>query len=115
MEIPLAVLKAFNFFTPPENIQTVKAPKVNAEPTQFNEPAEYCPLGCDPSRTKLAISKSGKRDKGNFVNVYYRGGKLAKPEVPLEVKQAAFWREFDELSERSNKKSNGRSSSGPRS
>lgn len=101
MDIPLAVLKGLNFFTPKEDSQIPSVSTDNTNTSQFNEPEPYCPVGCDPSRTKLAISKSGRKDKGNFVNVYYRGSSKLKTEVPFEVKQESFWRELYELSERS--------------
>lgn len=101
MEFPLAVLQGLKLKKAEEKLDIQLDSSSNWNPHQYNKD-EHCPIGCDPTRTTLAISKSGRKDKGNFVQVYYRGsGKLQK-EVPIEVKQAAFWREFNELEERSN-------------
>jgi hypothetical protein len=104
MDFPLKVLQGLKERKAKANqeLQVDTTPDRNLN--QLNELVKRCPLGCDPSRTTTAISKSGRRDVGNFVDVYYRGSKLPKEEVPLAVKQVAFWREFDELEERSNRR-----------
>jgi hypothetical protein len=61
MEIPLAVLQGLNFSKPKEEVQVKKTSTSVHNPTQFNLVEDFCPLGCDPTRTKLAISKSGRR------------------------------------------------------
>lgn len=104
MEIPLSVIQGLRAKTNPElQVDSISVVTLN----QFNEPNEYCPLGCDPSRTKTMISKGTRKNKGNFVNVYYRGNKLVQ-EIPLAVKQETFWREFDELEERNKRSSRNR-------
>lgn len=105
MDIPLAVLEGLNFFKPDQKKQPV--PKASKEPGlgQFNQEKDYCPLGCDPSRTKTAISNNGTHTKGNFVKIYYRGSRI-KEEVPFVVKQDLFWRDLNGLVERSTKGKN---------
>lgn len=102
MDIPLAVLEGLNFFKPGGKKSPV--PKASKERGlgQFNIEKDSCPLGCDPSRTKTAISNNGSHTKGNFVRIYYRGSRV-KEEVPLVVKQESFWRELHGLVERSSK------------
>lgn len=102
MDIPLAVLEGLNFFKPDQKKQPVA--KASKEPGfgQFNQERDPCPLGCDPSRTKTAISNNGTHTKGNFVSIYYRGSRV-KEEVPFVVKQESFWRDLNGLVERSSK------------
>lgn len=102
MDFPSAVLEGLNFFKPDQKNTPVA--RISKEPGygQFNQEREHCPLGCDPSRTKTAISNNGNHTKGNFVRIYYRGSRV-KEEVPFVVKQESFWRDLNGLVERSSK------------
>jgi hypothetical protein len=97
MEIPTKILEALGFSKPRE---VLKIPTDNINTSQVNMIEEYCPPGCDPKRTKLAISKRGRKDRGNFVQVYYRAGNKLAPQPTAEDKSNQFWRELNELVER---------------
>lgn len=111
MEIPLAVIQGLNCYKAKKVIEVETDSTSAWNLDQHNKSEDFCPIGCDSTRTKLTINKTGKKDSGNFVKVYYRGSSKLVTEIPLEVKQAAFWREVDELIER--KQRSGRNRSQP--
>jgi HD superfamily phosphodiesterase len=76
MQIPLAVLKAFAPSLP-DNFMGEST--FEQEPQQEKEyvvrrkdTTDFCPIGCDPSRSATMISKPGRKKRGNFVRVFYR-------------------------------------------
>lgn len=61
----------------------------------FKDPDQFCPIGCDPERTQIALSKPGRKMKGNFVQVYYRKVHNVTTKPPID-----FWSDLYERSER---------------
>jgi hypothetical protein len=81
MFIPLEVIKAFRQASILPTSQPVSPPHVD------KVQKEACPLGCDPDRTEILISKIHRRTRGRFVTAYYR---KTSPEFQAEQKQEKF-------------------------
>jgi hypothetical protein len=71
MNIPGQILKTFNVAKQTK----VKKYTDSQDVKTLAEIENFCPKGCDPSKTKVAISKVSDKDPGNFVKVYYKSSK----------------------------------------
>jgi hypothetical protein len=97
MSIQTSLINLLNLFAKPVTLENA-AQAINS--------FESCPAGYDIKRTRVAISKVGKKDKGNFVQVYYRNNR-AKQLVANNMSKDTLGKELDELVETSRSKSGG--------
>jgi hypothetical protein len=92
-------------YIPQHIIDAFRPAKISQEIQQpESQSKEICPIGCDPTRTEVAISKPGRGKKGNFVSVYYRKNRNAAEPKSIEERSKDFWAELTERSERANSK-----------
>lgn len=94
MDIPKHILERFRPSPKPceveQRVPVVFSPPVDPStltPVKNGTRLDYSPIGCDPDRKTVKVSKTGKKDKGNFVVVNYR---KTSREFAEKVKRSKF-------------------------
>lgn len=98
MFIPANIIKAFKKPAPKEEVVVeVKVEETisiyDLPQTYFGmHPSKEAPVGCDPSKTEIKITKPTRKRCGRFLSVYYKkeSQKLGS-EILQKIKGEAHW------------------------